>query len=394
MVPDQCYQLVNVSVAVVPDFDAEGEVVLLTAHGYRERTNKEQGQAAMHIFIDESGGFQCTDKASAPSCVGAVIIPGRYLQEVEDGFRQLAMGWPTDKGEVKGKLLLERHFVELCQFLETRSVLFECSVIDMACATEEEVNYHRSMQAEGMTKHLTTEHYASLVAEVHRLRGVLEAMPLQLYAQFVTMTHVVWRALEHGMLYYCQRLPGELARFRWVVDAKNDVRITPQEDWWRVCVKPMLQSRSLREPMAMLKGGNYSAFRRNFPSKPTPDYLKEHGFGKERFGNDLGAVFGREMAFADSRDHVGLQIVDALTNCVRRALVGNIQAEGWQPLRKLMIRHREGSVKFITMGAGGSVAERPYSPVAHLLVKGERGMVTSGSRRGDRGARRTARAAG
>ena len=42
-----------------------------------------------------------------------------------------------------------------------------------------------------LTKHLTTEHYASLVAEVHRLRGLLEAMPLQLYSQFVTLTHVV-----------------------------------------------------------------------------------------------------------------------------------------------------------------------------------------------------------
>jgi len=128
-------------------------------------------------------------------------------------------------------------------------------VMDMATATEEEVSYHRKMQAEGMTRHLTSEHHPNLVAEVHKLRGVLERMSLQLYSEFVTLTHVVRRAMEHGMLYYCQRLPGELARFRWVIDAKSNLNITPHEDWWRVCVKPMLQSRSLRDPLIKLKGG-------------------------------------------------------------------------------------------------------------------------------------------
>jgi hypothetical protein len=74
-------------------------------------------------------------------------------------------------------------------------------------------------------------------------------MPLQLYAQCVALTHVARRAWEHGMLYFCQRMPGELARFRWVIDAKGK-SITPQEDWWKVCVKPWLQSQTMRRPVA------------------------------------------------------------------------------------------------------------------------------------------------
>ncbi len=341
----------------------------------------------MHIYIDESGGFQCvTGQQSAPSCVGAVVIPGRYLQQVEDGFRQLSRDWPHEKGEVKGKRLQECHIAQLCEFLEPYAVLFECSVMDLALVTEAEVGHHRAMQAEGMTKNLTTEHQPSLIAQVQRLRGVLEGMSLQLYSQFVTLSHVVWRVMEHGMLFYCQRLPGELAHFRWIVDAKGDVRITPQEDWWRVCVKPLLQSRSIREPLIMLKGGDYSAFRRSFPSKVMPEHLREHLPSHARTGTDFGAVLGREMEFGDSRQHVGLQIADALTNCVRRALVGNIQADGWRHVRKLMIRHRDGSVKFITMGDGGS-CEGPYALIAKQLGRGERSMVTEG-----RGGRRDARA--
>jgi hypothetical protein len=239
-----------------------------------------------------------------------------------------------------------------------------------------------------MTKHLTSEHHPDIVAEVHKLRGVLEAMPLQLYAQTVTLTHVVRRALEHGMLYYCQRLPGELGRFRWVIDAKSKLNVTPQEDWWRQCVKPMLQSQSFREPIAMLKGGDYSAYRRNFPCQRVPDYLKER-IPDNRLGNDLSAVLGREMEFADSQQHVGLQIADALTNCVRRALIGNLHADGWRHVRKLMIRHREGSVRFISMGPRhGSIRGQPYALVVKLLTRGERGMLTEKRSHSDRRARK------
>jgi hypothetical protein len=122
------------------------------------------------------------------------------------------------------------------------------------------------------------------------LREELERMPLQLYAQLVTLTHVAWRTLGHGMLYFCQRMPGELGRFRWVIDAKGE-SVTPQEEWWRVCVKPLLQTRSIRDPLPRLKSGDYSAFARNFPRKPVPDYLRERLRPGTRTVGDLTAVF-------------------------------------------------------------------------------------------------------
>jgi hypothetical protein len=76
------------------------------------------------------------------------------------------------------------------------------------------------------------------------------------------------------------------------------------------------------------------------------------------------------MEFADSRKHVGLQIVDVLTNGVRRALYGNLQREGWQPLRKLMINHRDRAVRFISLGSADSVLGRPYASVGRQLTGG------------------------
>jgi hypothetical protein len=248
--------------------------------------------------------------------------------------------------------------------------------MDLNSATEAEIVYHRQRQADGMTVNLTEEHSPQLVADVERLRRMLEEMPPQLYAQAVTLTNVAWRALEHGMLYHCQRFPGELARFRWVIDAKNKGNVTRYEEWWRECVKPMLQSYSIRHPMAFLKGGDYSAYFRNFPRVEAPDYLKGVVEDAEPMC-DLKAVFDRDMEFGSSNEHVGLQIADVLTNGIRRALSNRLQEKGWAPIRKLMVNQKKGAVRFISLAAGGAIRERPYAAVALSLARGGgRSMLT------------------
>lgn len=336
----------------------------------------------MHIFIDESGVFQRSDRQRhAISCVGAVIVPGRHLANVESEFRELVASWPKEGGETKGRLLNEHHFAQLCELLAPKHLLFEVSVMDMNSPTEAEVLYHRQKQAEGMTIHLTEEHHPNLVREVKRLKHELEQMPPQLYAQTVTLTHVAWRALEHGMLYYCQRFPGELARFAWVIDAKAKGNITRYEEWWRINVKPMLQSRSLREPLAMLKGADCSAYRRSFPSMPVPDYLRDHVRNPQELVSDLTAVFDREMTFGNSLDHVGLQLADILTNGIRRALTGRLRREGWQPIRKLMINHKKGAVRFITLGSSSAIEDQQFASVGLQLARGGRSMILERAKR-------------
>ena len=243
--------------------------------------------------------------------------------------------------------------------------------MDMGMSTEKQVRYHRQKQAEGLTVNLTPDHEPSLVKEVHELRHMLEDMPLQLYAQCVTLTHVARIAWEHGMLYFSQRMPGELARFSWIIDAKGE-SVTPQENLWRQ--------------------GDYSAYRRSFPKMPLPDYLSElvPPTTRRRFAGDLGAVFGRDMKFANSREHVGLQIADILTNCVRRALIGNLEREGWMHIRNLMIRRRDGSLNFITLGEEeDSVSNKPYGSVGLELADGRRSLLIA--RRRSQAARRASR---
>lgn len=295
----------------------------------------------MHIFIDESGGFaRSATRPHSISCVGAAIIPGRNLDRIERQFHKLARGWPLAKcDEVKGKLLSEVHISELCDLLSQFEVLFEASVMDMSLCDDSDIDLHKKNQAEGMTNALTKDHHPTVVDALWEFRRTLEQMPSQLYAQACAMTDVVWKALQHGQLYFCQRFPGELAQFRWVIDAKNKNRITNYEEWWKTNVMPLVQSRSEREPLTHLQGGDYSAFQRKFPYVPIPEHLQPTApSGCSSRAINVSAIFGRAMEFATSETYLGLQIADVLTNALRRGLSGRLQKEGWEPLKKLMIQ--------------------------------------------------------
>lgn len=253
--------------------------------------------------------------------------------------------------------------------------------MDMNLSDDADIDHHKSMQAEGLTVNLTDEHHPRAIKAAWELRRSLERMSRQLYAQSVALTDVAWKSFQNGQLYFCQRFPGELARFRWVIDAKDKMGITSYEEWWRTSVKPLLQSRSLRDPLGMLQGGDYSAFHRNFPSRPIPAYLRPHTDHPKHWGGDLTAVFGREMEFATSETHIGIQIADVLTNALRRALSGRLQPEGWRSLGKLIVHRRDGAIELINLGPREGRVRTPYSEVVIQLNSTGRSMLKQKSRR-------------
>lgn len=247
--------------------------------------------------------------------------------------------------------------------------------MDMNLSEDADIDCHKAMQAEGITGNLTEEHHPNLVKEVWENRRLLEQMPQQLYAQAVALTEVVWNAFQNGQLFFCQRYPGELARFRWVIDAKGKDRITDYEKWWRQSVMPLVQSRSAREPVIHLKGGDYSAFRRNFPSVPVPEHLQTISRNSKTRADNVNAILGREMVFAASEAHVGLQIADILTNALRRSLSSRLQPEGWTPLAKLLIRNRKGAIRLRNFGPRSGSVRTPYAKVINQLNRGGRSMI-------------------
>ena len=75
----------------------------------------------------------------------------------------------------------------------------------------------------------------------------------------------------------------------------------------------------------------------------------------------------------------GLELVDVLSNAVRRALTNSLQKEGWQNIHRLMI-HENGSpyISFVLYQEGGDVVHNPtYANVVHEgFSQGGRMMLT------------------
>lgn len=337
----------------------------------------------MHIFIDETGSFSGTGTSFAPSLVGALIIPDAKTDELKRRYEKIRKRLPKDKGEVKGRLLNEVQVTNVVEMLKRNEVLFEAVMIDLAAHTDVELLEHRQLQAERLSASLTDEHHPNIHEGVARLRRQLETMPIQQYVQSVVNFELLANVLERATLYYVQRRPRELAAFHWVIDAKNKgTGVTKWEEWWYFCSTFMMQSKSFRKPAPFLAGEDYSHFERFFSPEPLSDYM-------QRFVNplpdgyaiqpvDLGKVLRESFRFSSDPEW-GLELVDIVSNAVRRAVKGNLQEKGWRLIPALMIHRRQQYISFIAMHRRDTHArDIPSRGVLSAFTRSGRSMLTPG----------------
>jgi len=328
----------------------------------------------MHIFIDESGTFTGVTNQHNISAVGALIIPDIQLAKVERKYRALRSDLPQERGEAKGRLLSEHQVASVVSMLARYQVLFEITAIDMGLHGAADIDEHKRQQAEGLTINVTDAFHPNARAGIFALRRRLEEMTQQLYVQSIVTFDVIETVIRHAVLYYCQRIPRELAAFHWVIDGKDKARITDWESWWSVVVMPMLQTGSLREPMAAIAEGDYSHFDRF--RMAIPDYLAPHVPNREaEFGTDLRKLMTEHFRFSSDAEP-GLEMVDILANAVRRAMVGNLGIKGWQDIRGLMIHRRTQCLRMVSLTRAESARDTlPYIPVLRHFLEGGRNML-------------------
>jgi hypothetical protein len=328
----------------------------------------------MEIFIDESGNFTTRADGSAVGVVGALVVTESQLPILQRKYEQLRPLLPKEDGEVKGRKLSESDVARVVDVAHRSGLIYEATVVDLAPRDSAAIERHRAGQCEGLTRKLTDQHHPDVVASVHELRRRLEETPLQLYAQSVATFDLLWRTLSHAATYHSQREPEALSRFRWIIDAKAPDGITDWEDWWSKVVKPIMQSRSLDEPFPELEGGDYSHMAAK--ETPIPEYLvKEFPRLKGEAGLAMSGAFG-EIEFS-AEPLPGLELVDVLTNAIRRALMGRLAQKGWIGIRRLMI-HRRGPTYIHPVGfeAEDRVVPSDTAAVIHQFGTGGRSMLT------------------
>lgn len=333
----------------------------------------------MHIFIDESGSFSGLDRDKpAISTLGALILPTHVLPRLVKRYSRIRPKLPTRKGEVKGSLLNESQFIEVIDLLRKNGAIFCASMIDMAEHKLTDVERHRSEGIAALSRNLSNGHTPELRKNIAQLQDRMGLFSPQLYAQLMVTFDLLHRVMEEMIAYHSQRNPKELESFHWIVDAKQSDHISDWEDWWSNTLVVWLQAMSLKRPGLLLKFGDYRHFQRFF-HQDVPDYLSEHvkkDDPKRPAGVDLQLLFREHFAFS-SDPLPGLELVDIVTNGLRRALIGNLQEAAWLRIRDLMINRQEGCIRPVSLFFEDRQSSKPYSEVLYKLRSGNRSMLTN-----------------
>lgn len=331
----------------------------------------------MHIFIDESGTFTGLGAdAPAVSTLGALIIPTHRLPKLFKRYARLRANLPTRKGEVKGSLLDERQVAAVIELLRINGALFCASMIDLADHSVEDIAQHRARRSAGLAANLTDGHTQELRDSVAALQARMAGFSDQLYVQSAVTIDLLYNVMQDMIVYHCQRFPKELGEFHWVVDAKNLGAVTNWEDWWSKTLVIWLQAMSLVKPGAMLPGGDYRHFRR-FIFDELPGYLRDVAPATDASrgaGVDLQKMYGESFRFSGDSEP-GLELVDIVTNALRRGLIGNLGEAGWLPLRGLMIHRRDVYVSPVGLLPPDRKLARALLPTMNKFRTGGRIML-------------------
>ncbi len=332
----------------------------------------------MHIFIDESGIFTCNpERDHSISAVGALTIPTQSMKGFEKLYGRLRRQLPKEKGEVKGRLLSENQVCDVVDVLNRVNSTFEAVAIDMGLHAEESLQLYREVQAEKITANLTDEHHPSMVETVWALRRQLEAMPLQLFVQSVSMGELVYNTLMNAELYYAFRKPQELGEYHWIIDAKDLSKVTPWEEWWSTVILPTLESHSLREPFINVEGGDYR-WQERYRTEPD-EYKKQFAKDPEK-GDwfDLKKLMKEDFRFS-SDPEFGLEAVDILTTTIRRSMSGNFSRKGWISIPRLMIHKNSHYIRLISLTDEELIPKKlPYRDMMNDFRTGGRIVLPKG----------------
>jgi hypothetical protein len=307
----------------------------------------------VHVYIDESGSFSIPKRARRPSvsCVGALTIPTAQHDEIIAEFRELSRTWPNDRGEIKGRLLREEHFDAALALYASRGILLEAVAIDLGTHDTTAILQHKLGAAANILKNVSNRMHPRLQQELKAMTSTMHAISVPEYVQMVVTTTAIESVFRTNFRWLPLTAPSELSSFAWIIDGKELTPTKMERLWSKICL-PWLQSRSLNNPLVTITEGDFSYLPadvvRELPGAPThlAPHIRQPAQPFEYF--EIKTIL-RSPTFANSANHVGLQMADLAISAVRRAMMGNLGDFGWERLGSLLIRRSDSRADVVTM---------------------------------------------
>jgi hypothetical protein len=285
------------------------------------RIGLTQALGSLQIFVDESGSFAPAANENSWNVVAALVMPEASRRKSEEHLRllKLSLGH-SHSDEIKLKDLSE---IQLKAFLKGLSRI-ECALfvsgVDLGAQHPDIIDNHQKNQVEKILENRPLMLHQEGRELIDDLVGRVRRLSPQLYTQLVAQIDLLDQAYRSSTLFYAQRVPATLGSYRWRLDEKNSSRHLFEETM-RYMAPPLLQARSVRDPVIFVEGFDYSHFERSFRYKKDeiPAYLQERTGQSIESGSSLGKIL-KDFAFVKSHEVPGVQIADLLASSYRRVL--------------------------------------------------------------------------
>jgi hypothetical protein len=155
------------------------------------------------------------------------------------------------------------------------------------------------------------------------------------------------------MAYYADEWRDDFRDLWFVLDGKLPGKLAPGEKFLERMVMPAI-SYDERFALGVLD---------TWAEDPVHPFVAKYNIDE---GIDARVVFEHGLQFADSREHAGLQLVDAVAYTVRRAILqpANEKVQrAYDSVRRLLLNEESHALSLVTYEAGRLPAADLYRPL-------------------------------
>lgn len=255
--------------------------------------------------------------------VAAVVVPEGARRALEAAVRTLkAKSGVIPNSEAKLNLHSEDAYLEFLGALSKHPILLFCTATDAGLYPVAAVTEHQRGQVAGVLHHIDKLRYEGGRQALERMAGELQELSPQLYVQLTCQINLMYIVAARSLLYFAPRIPVTLREVRWRIDQK-DVTRTPYELAFQRLSPPLLQTRSINEPIKMVHGFDYSHMQQYiYAPGEFPSYLKDVYGVDATTGLNARKLFCGDMRFVDSKHSLGIQAADLIASGIRKCLRG------------------------------------------------------------------------
>ncbi len=336
----------------------------------------------MNIFIDESGSFVNSHKADSWNCVVAYVMPERDKIKSKKILASLKSRLGSSKNEIKLRDIPENDYFQFLANLEKLNCILFAVATDAGQNKPSDISTHQNLQVEEIRENIPRMKHETGKQAIQILSDQIENLSFQLYVQLYCQVNLIFDVVSRAILYFVQRDPRTLRRFKWRVDQKNTTKID-FEDTFEKITPALLQSMSLEKPLIMLHGADYSALAPYiYAENEVPTYIEEATGINITNAINIGKLVRDNLEFEDSNKSEGIQIADLLASGLRRCLRNefNRNQVAAQLLGRLMLQGQDRTPPILLLGFNESVLPKSgaTAKAVNIMIRHSRSMLMSG----------------